>query len=145
MYGTVCISAVYSVGTCAVYVYLLYTLCAHVQYTYLGMYVCPHSAPGCSLFAVCAVEKREDLHKLILSSLDFSWDGCARAILNRLLTGGTNQMRLYATKYLRVFLRSRSPVFKSWGMEVLTTQVGGAGGGGEEGEWGEDEGREGRK
>ena len=103
----------YGVGTCVL-------MCA--------LYVCPHSVFGCSLFAVCAVEKREDLHKLILSSLDFTWDGCARAILNRLLTGGSPQMRLYATKQLRVFLRSRSPMFKSWGMEVLTTQVGGAGG-----------------
>ena len=86
--------------------------------------VCPHSVLDFRLFTVCALEKREDLHKLIISSLDFSWDGCARAILNRLLTGGTPQMRLYATKHLRVLLRARSPMFKSWGMEILTTQVG---------------------
>ena len=81
------------------------------------------------MFGVCGVEKREDLHKLIISALDFSWDGCARAIMNRLLTGGSPQMRLYATKHLRVLLRARSPMFKSWGMEILTTQVGRMGGG----------------
>ena len=33
------------------------------------------------------------------------------------------EMRLYATQHLRVHLRAKMPVFNSWGMELLITQV----------------------
>jgi rapamycin-insensitive companion of mTOR len=75
------------------------------------------------LFNICEIDMRTDLHKLILSSLDFSRDRSSRAILSKMLMVGSAQTRLYATKMLRVLLRSRAQVFKSWGIEMLTTQL----------------------
>lgn len=61
--------------------------------------------------------------KLFLSSLDFSNDIHAQAILSKILTSTDKEMRLYATRQLRVLLRAKMPFFNSWGLELLISQV----------------------
>ncbi|KAL5486702.1 hypothetical protein EMCRGX_G019218 [Ephydatia muelleri] len=81
-----------------------------------------HNAYG-FLFDICNYHYRIDLIKLMIASLDFAQDLYARAILSKILTTGSKEMRLYATQHLRVHLRAKMPVFNSWGMELLITQL----------------------
>lgn len=75
------------------------------------------------LFDICNYHYRIDLIKLMIASLDFAHDHYARAILSKILTSGSKEMRLYATQHLRVHLRAKMPVFNSWGMELLIAQL----------------------
>lgn len=61
--------------------------------------------------------------KLIISSLDFAHDVHSQVILGKILTSTDKEMRLYATKHLRVLLRAKMPFFNSWGLELLIPQV----------------------
>lgn len=61
--------------------------------------------------------------KLIVSSLYYARDSSTRVILSKALVAASESGRLYATKFLRVLLRTRIPMFRSWGMEVLVTQL----------------------
>lgn len=60
---------------------------------------------------------------LIVSSLDFAHDVHAQVILGKILTSTDKEMRLYATRHLRVLLRAKMPFFNSWGLELLIPQV----------------------
>jgi rapamycin-insensitive companion of mTOR len=61
--------------------------------------------------------------KLTLSSLDFAHDIHAQVILCKILTSTDKEMRLYATRHLRVLLRAKMPFYNSWGLELLIPQV----------------------
>lgn len=75
------------------------------------------------LLSVCNYQNRSDLMKLIISSLDFAHDVQCQVILSKILTSSDKDMRLYATKHLRVLLRAKMPFFNSWGLELLIPQV----------------------
>lgn len=94
-----------------------------------------------SLLAICDVPNRNDLLKLIISSLDYSQDVYGRVVLTKILTSSDQvssvtlcisscepnyalqPMRLYATKHLRVLLRTKMRFFNNWGIQMLVTQV----------------------
>ena len=61
--------------------------------------------------------------RLIISTMDFAHDIFSRIILNKLLTSTERDMRLYATKHMRVLLRAKMPFFNSWGLELIIPQV----------------------
>ena len=75
------------------------------------------------LLVICNYHNRSDLMKLMISCLDFAHDVKSRVILNKVLTSADSKMRLYATKHMRVLLRSKMPFFNSWGLEMLIYQV----------------------
>ncbi|TRY71427.1 hypothetical protein DNTS_011668 [Danionella cerebrum] len=75
------------------------------------------------LLSLCSMKNQDHLLKLTVSTLDYSRDGLARVILSKILTGGTDVCRLYATKHLRLLLRANVEFFSSWGMELLVTQL----------------------
>ena len=93
----------------------------------------------CSLLAICDIPNRNDLIKLIISSLDYGHDVYSRIILSKVLTASDQvwssdniimgscdllqAMRLYATKHLRVLLRAKMQFFNNWGIQMLVTQV----------------------
>jgi len=95
--------------------------------------------PRCSLLAICDIPNRNDLIKLIISSLDYGHDVYSRIILSKVLTASDQvwssdniimgscdllqAMRLYATKHLRVLLRAKMQFFNNWGIQMLVTQV----------------------
>ena len=81
--------------------------------------MCPHSR----LLVICNYHNRSDLMKLMISCLDFAHDVKSRVILSKILTAADSKMRLYATKHMRVLLRSKMPFFNSWGLEMLIYQV----------------------
>ena len=60
----------------------------------------------------------------MLGSMDFGHDTFARVVLSKILTSTERDMRLYATRYMRVLLRAKMPFFNSWGIELLVSQVG---------------------
>ncbi|XP_065198170.1 rapamycin-insensitive companion of mTOR-like [Sycon ciliatum] len=66
---------------------------------------------------------REELQRLLISSLDFSRDGHNRIVLTKLLTNTSEAMRLYATGHLRVLLRAKVPFFHTWCLEMLVAQL----------------------
>ena len=72
---------------------------------------------------ICNYHNRSDLMKLMISCLDFAHDVKSRVILSKILTAADSKMRLYATKHMRVLLRSKMPFFNSWGLEMLIYQV----------------------
>ncbi|CAI9743243.1 rapamycin-insensitive companion of mTOR [Octopus vulgaris] len=61
--------------------------------------------------------------KLIVSSMYYARDCSTKVILSKALVSSSENGRLYATKFLRVLLRTKMPMFRSWGMEVLVTQL----------------------
>nr|XP_055054336.1 rapamycin-insensitive companion of mTOR [Misgurnus anguillicaudatus] len=75
------------------------------------------------LLNMCSMKNQDQLLKLTMSTLDYSRDGLARVILSKILTAGTDNCRLYATKHLRVLLRANVEFFSNWGMELLVTQL----------------------
>ncbi|CAI8054557.1 Rapamycin-insensitive companion of mTOR [Geodia barretti] len=74
------------------------------------------------LLDICNYQNRTDLMKLVLSTLDFGNVHC-RVILSKLLTSTDKEMRLYATRHMRVLLRAKMPFFNSWGLELLVPQL----------------------
>ena len=76
-----------------------------------------------SLLVICNYHNRSDLMKLMISCLDFAHDVKSRVILSKVLTSADPKMRLYATKHMRVLLRSKMPFFNSWGLEMVIYQV----------------------
>ncbi|KAL7838990.1 hypothetical protein SRHO_G00256480 [Serrasalmus rhombeus] len=75
------------------------------------------------LLNLCSVKNQDSLLKLTVSTLDYSRDGLARIILSKILTAGSDNCRLYATKHLRVLLRANVEFFSNWGIELLVTQL----------------------
>ncbi|GAB1606230.1 rapamycin-insensitive companion of mTOR-like, partial [Argonauta hians] len=61
--------------------------------------------------------------KLIVSSMYYARDCTTKVILSKALVSTSENGRLYSTKFLRVLLRTQMPMFRSWGMEVLVTQL----------------------
>ncbi|XP_076812453.1 rapamycin-insensitive companion of mTOR-like isoform X2 [Clavelina lepadiformis] len=68
-------------------------------------------------------QSHETIVRLMVSSLHYSEDSPARAVLSKVLTTCNDPSRLYATGFLRVLLRSNCPGFQRWGTELLTTQL----------------------
>ncbi|KAL6466270.1 hypothetical protein MHYP_G00264030 [Metynnis hypsauchen] len=75
------------------------------------------------LLNLCSMKNQDALLKLTVSTLDYSRDGLARIILSKILTAGSDNCRLYATKHLRVLLRANVEFFSNWGIELLVTQL----------------------
>uniref|UniRef100_A0A3B4CFF3 Rapamycin-insensitive companion of mTOR domain-containing protein n=1 Tax=Pygocentrus nattereri TaxID=42514 RepID=A0A3B4CFF3_PYGNA len=75
------------------------------------------------LLNLCSMKNQDSLLKLTVSTLDYSRDGLARIILSKILTAGSDNCRLYATKHLRVLLRANVEFFSNWGIELLVTQL----------------------
>ncbi|ESO86448.1 hypothetical protein LOTGIDRAFT_129240 [Lottia gigantea] len=61
--------------------------------------------------------------KLTLSSLNYGRDGITRILLSKALTASNESARLYATKFLRVLLRTGVNGFDVWGLQYLVTQM----------------------
>ena len=100
--------------------FILQKFSAIVWYIFNSHWVtCPHSR----LLVICNYHNRSDLMKLMISCLDFAHDVKSRVILSKILTVADSKMRLYATKHMRVLLRSKMPFFNSWGLEMLIYQV----------------------
>ncbi|XP_048450136.1 rapamycin-insensitive companion of mTOR [Rhincodon typus] len=75
------------------------------------------------LLNLCSLKNYDHVLKLTVSTLDYSRDGLSRVILSKILTSGTDNCRLYATKHLRVLLRANVEFFSNWGIELLVTQL----------------------
>ena len=75
------------------------------------------------LLVICNYHNRSDLMKLMITTLDCAHDVKSRVILSKVLTSTDPKMRLYATKHMRILLRSKMPFFNSWGLEMLIYQV----------------------
>ncbi|XP_078416580.1 rapamycin-insensitive companion of mTOR isoform X1 [Cetorhinus maximus] len=75
------------------------------------------------LLSLCSLKNYDHVLKLTVSTLDYSRDGLSRVILSKILTSGTDNCRLYATKHLRVLLRANVEFFSNWGIELLVTQL----------------------
>ena len=75
------------------------------------------------LMEICSMSSRDSLIKVIISCFDYGKDGIARILLSKALTSAPLSARLYATKFLRVLLRIKSPYFSNWGIEFLTNQL----------------------
>eukprot|EP00300_Choanocystis_sp_HF-7_P010484 c16970_g1_i2.p1 GENE.c16970_g1_i2~~c16970_g1_i2.p1 ORF type:complete len:1167 (+),score=303.98 c16970_g1_i2:201-3503(+) len=74
-----------------------------------------------TLNKVCT-SHRDDLKRLMISSLDYK-EGACRSMLAQLLTVDSKPMRLHCTKHLRLMLRAGVPGFENWGVEDLKTQL----------------------
>ena len=80
------------------------------------------SSSSPSLLDICSITSRHDLHKLIISSLDFAHDTHSRAILHKLLTG-TDTVRERETKRQeRKRQRQRKKKTKKEGTETRQRQ-----------------------
>eukprot|EP00301_Raphidiophrys_heterophryoidea_P007473 c12890_g1_i2.p1 GENE.c12890_g1_i2~~c12890_g1_i2.p1 ORF type:complete len:1205 (-),score=269.36 c12890_g1_i2:483-4097(-) len=66
---------------------------------------------------------RDDLNRLLITSLDYNTDDQCRIFLSKLMTSGSKPLRLHCTRHLRVMLRAGIPGFDKWGIEHLTTQL----------------------
>lgn len=75
------------------------------------------------LMEICSMSSRDSLIKVIISCFDYGKDGIARILLSKALTSAPLSARLYATKFMRVLLRIKSPYFSNWGIEFLTNQL----------------------
>ena len=66
---------------------------------------------------------RSDLYlKLVISSLDYSSpDWGSRSLLSKALKEGSEASKLYATRFLGVLIRSRTPNIAQWGIELLVS------------------------
>lgn len=64
---------------------------------------------------------RSDLYlKLVISCLDYtSPDWGSRNLLSKALKEGSELCKLYATRFLGVLIRSRTPNIAQWGIELL--------------------------
>ncbi|KAG9297891.1 hypothetical protein G9A89_000054, partial [Geosiphon pyriformis] len=76
-----------------------------------------------TFYHLSELRSREDLIKVIITSLDYSLDGHPRIILSKVMTSGYKQMRLYATKHLGTILRTSTKKFNDWGIRLLITQL----------------------
>ena len=65
---------------------------------------------------------RSDLYlKLVISCLDYSSvDWGSRILLSKALREGSETCRIYATRFLGVLIRSKSPNITQWGIDLLT-------------------------
>ncbi|XP_050401999.1 rapamycin-insensitive companion of mTOR [Patella vulgata] len=61
--------------------------------------------------------------KVTISSLNYVRNGTSRVLLSKALTGSNEVARLYATKFLRVLLRTGINGFEVWGLQLLVTQL----------------------
>ena len=98
---------------------------AHIQVSNLSMVsiYCTPSLMLARLLDICNYQNRSYLMKLMLSSRDFAHDIHSQVILGKILTSTDKEMRLYATRHMRVLLRAKMPFFNSWGLELLIPQV----------------------
>ncbi|KAK3090902.1 hypothetical protein FSP39_015586 [Pinctada imbricata] len=75
------------------------------------------------LLEIMATTSQDSFIKLIVSSLNYSKEGNARAILSKALSATAESARLYCTKFMRVLLRAKVAGFSSWGVELLVNQL----------------------
>ncbi|XP_018577043.1 rapamycin-insensitive companion of mTOR isoform X2 [Anoplophora glabripennis] len=61
--------------------------------------------------------------KLIISSLEYIFPGPCREILEAVLTCNLESSRLYATQFLHILLRAGNPLFSSWAVQLLVSQL----------------------
>ena len=66
---------------------------------------------------------REDLAKLIVTSLDYNLNGHPRVLLAKAMTCKNRNIRYIATRHMRVLLRAGVSDFPNWGTDLLVTQL----------------------
>ena len=58
--------------------------------------------------------------KLVITSLDYSTsDWGSRALLGKALKDGSETSRLYATRFIGLLIRSKTPNVAQWGIDLL--------------------------
>ncbi|KFY58839.1 hypothetical protein V496_05935 [Pseudogymnoascus sp. VKM F-4515 (FW-2607)] len=83
------------------------------------------------MYHILDLNQRPDLIKLLLSNFDYSLHGHPRVLLSKALTGGTKDIRIFATNVLRKYsTRSRSKTQgvlgvsdSKWAIQLLVTQL----------------------
>ena len=82
------------------------------------------SSIGGSACSISLNTHNDTYAKLIISCLHYGPDApFSRTLLSKVLTGGSDNSRLYATNFLRVLLRIRLRDFRKWALELLITQL----------------------
>ncbi|XP_076265709.1 rapamycin-insensitive companion of Tor isoform X2 [Rhynchophorus ferrugineus] len=77
-----------------------------------------------SMLKKLATTTRHDSYvKLIISSLDYASSGPSRDILEAVLNCEVESSRLYATQFMLVLLRVKSPGFASWAIRLLVKRL----------------------
>eukprot|EP01104_Vermistella_antarctica_P020383 TRINITY_DN869_c5_g1_i1.p1 TRINITY_DN869_c5_g1~~TRINITY_DN869_c5_g1_i1.p1 ORF type:complete len:770 (+),score=198.04 TRINITY_DN869_c5_g1_i1:303-2312(+) len=66
---------------------------------------------------------RDDLSRLIMTSLDYNLSGPARILLSRSLKAPSKAVRFFATRHLRDLLRSGTASYSEWGVKLLVEQL----------------------
>ena len=82
-------------------------------------------------YQIVVLNDRDDLIKLLLSSLDYSLQGHPRVMLSKALTSGSKEIRIHATNILRRYSsrsRSKGPLNQGvgdskWAIQMLVTQL----------------------
>lgn len=66
---------------------------------------------------------RDDVAKLIVTSLDYNLEGHPRVLLAKAMTCKSKKIRYIATKHMRVLMRAGVNDFTNWGADLLVTQL----------------------
>ncbi len=62
--------------------------------------------------------------KLLISSLDYSSvDWGSRALLTKVCRDGSEAARVYATKFLGLLVRTKTPYITQWGIDLVVGQL----------------------
>ncbi|OUM61326.1 hypothetical protein PIROE2DRAFT_45313 [Piromyces sp. E2] len=75
------------------------------------------------IYKVINLKNRDDLLKILIQSLDYNLDYHPRVILITIMTSGSRNIRLFATKYMRQLLQERVQDISKWGMKYLVIQL----------------------
>jgi len=82
-------------------------------------------------YHVVELEDREDLVKLLVTSMDYTLDSHLRIILSKTLTSGSQSVRIHATRLLRKYAMRQMPqpdtsidtAYAEWAIQLLVTQL----------------------
>ncbi|KNC70824.1 hypothetical protein SARC_16645, partial [Sphaeroforma arctica JP610] len=77
------------------------------------------------LYSILNTRSRSDLHRIMVTSMDFNRGGHARVILQRLLSHEDVSLRELSTQSLAEWVRHSPEDFATWGISMLCEQVGG--------------------
>eukprot|EP00002_Diphylleia_rotans_P005434 TRINITY_DN1456_c0_g1_i3.p1 TRINITY_DN1456_c0_g1~~TRINITY_DN1456_c0_g1_i3.p1 ORF type:complete len:936 (-),score=158.70 TRINITY_DN1456_c0_g1_i3:822-3629(-) len=76
------------------------------------------------LYPILDLPSREDLAKLVITSLDYNREGThARILLSKAMKSPSKDIRQEATNHIKLLWRAGVSDFAKWGIELLVTQV----------------------
>eukprot|EP00004_Rigifila_ramosa_P013527 TRINITY_DN3004_c0_g1_i1.p1 TRINITY_DN3004_c0_g1~~TRINITY_DN3004_c0_g1_i1.p1 ORF type:complete len:1085 (-),score=258.97 TRINITY_DN3004_c0_g1_i1:103-3207(-) len=102
------------------YFTLLGTLSSHAR----GLELMQKFKIWSQLYPMSELQGREDLSRLIVTSLDYNVDGThSRVLLSKSMRSGSKEIRFHATAHMRVLLRAAVSDFSKWGIDLLVTQL----------------------